>query len=186
MTKLLFIGDAKPGQANEDVKQAFSGKQFPLSVVVTNMMTITLSLPEARIRLAAQDSETVNFDSMDRLQRTASSLEQIARLNSAPRLVSIALPADTADAEPLPADEATAEPVAETEPEPEAEGEQGEAVSAAVVTVIQDDATAYIVELEGVQFSPNRGQVRADGTLTTGGLKAFEEAKAATEKQGAV
>ncbi|HAR08414.1 MAG TPA: hypothetical protein DCR98_08390, partial [Cobetia sp.] len=49
------------------------------------------------------------------------------------------------------------------------------------VTVVQDDEQAFVVELQGVRFEPNRNQVREDGTLTAGGLKAFDEAKAAAE-----
>ncbi|MCO1336069.1 hypothetical protein MO867_17195 [Microbulbifer sp. OS29] len=45
------------------------------------------------------------------------------------------------------------------------------------VTVIQDDEEGFVVELEGIQFTPARNQVREDGTLTSGGFKAFESAK---------
>ncbi|WP_445364963.1 hypothetical protein ACJJJB_11665 [Microbulbifer sp. ANSA001] len=45
------------------------------------------------------------------------------------------------------------------------------------VKVIQDDEEGFVVELEGIQFAPARNQVREDGTLTSGGLKAFESAK---------
>ena len=62
------------------------------------------------------------------------------------------------------------------------EGEAGDSQSDdPAVTIVQDDDEAFIVEVQGVRFEPLRNQVREDGTLTAGGLKAFEEAKAAAE-----
>ncbi|MCY1562899.1 hypothetical protein D9M68_1003610 [compost metagenome] len=58
-----------------------------------------------------------------------------------------------------------------------------EAAGVGVVTVIQDDEAAYIVELNGIRFEPNRNQVRADGTLTAGGVKIYEAAKARAEAE---
>lgn len=52
------------------------------------------------------------------------------------------------------------------------------------VTVIQDDDEGFVVEKEGVRFSPPRNTVRKDGTLTKAGEKAFEAAKAAAEDEG--
>lgn len=195
MTKLLTVGNTQLGKANEEVKQAFGGEQFPLSVVVSNKMTITISLPEAHIRLAPMESDLVRFDSYDRLQRAATSLEQVAMLNSASELVTLELvskgqgQADDSGADETAGDEGQGlgqQDDQQETTEPEQAGDEGEKAEG-VVTVIQDDADSFIVELDGIQFSPNRNSVRKDGTLTSGGVKAFEEAKAAAEnEQGAV
>lgn len=43
-------------------------------------------------------------------------------------------------------------------------------------TVIKDDEDAFIVSYQGVEFEVSRNQVRDDGTLTPGGMKAFKQA----------
>lgn len=183
--------------ANEAAKQAFSGSEYPLSVTVINKMTITLSLPEAGIKLSPLARATAVFQSFDRLQRAVSSLEQIAVLNSAKELVVIECEAAEdeeteaqAQADREAKEKAAAEEKAKAESEAEAERQriaeeqrkqQAEGGDTAV-TVVQDDDEAFIVEVQGVRFEPSRNQVRDDGTLTPGGVKAFEEAKAASEK----
>lgn len=184
--------------ANEAAKQAFSGSEYPLSVTVINKMTIKLSLPEAGIKLSPLASATAVFQSFDRLQRAVSSLEQIAVLNSAKELVIIECEAAEdeeaaaqAQADREAKEKAAAEEKAKAESEAEAERqriaeEQRKQQQAeggdTVATVVQDDDEAFIVEVQGVRFEPSRNQVREDGTLTPGGVKAFEEAKAASEK----
>lgn len=88
MTRLVIGRPAVGGMgANQKAKEAFSGAEFPLVVNVVNKMTITLSLPEAGIKLRPLASGVATFRDYDRLQRAVSSLEQIARLNNAAQLV---------------------------------------------------------------------------------------------------
>lgn len=44
------------------------------------------------------------------------------------------------------------------------------------VEVVQDDEEAFKVSYKGKTFEVSRNQVRKDGTLTAGGLKAYEQA----------
>ncbi|WP_062359766.1 hypothetical protein [Vreelandella aquamarina] len=167
MTRLV-IGAPVLGQdgANQKAKAAFSGAEFPLNVKVVNKMTVTLSLPEANIKLRPLASGVATFRNFDRLQRAVSSLEQIAKLNNAKALVEL----DAGETEVGAGGETSTE------------GEAGDSQSDdPAVTIVQDDDEAFIVEVQGVRFEPLRNQVREDGTLTAGGLKAFEEAKAAAE-----
>jgi len=178
MTRLV-IGAPVLGQdgANQKAKAAFSGAEFPLTVKVVNKMTVTLSLPEADIKLRPLASGVATFRNFDRLQRAVSSLEQIAKLNNAKALVE--LDAGEADGEPEPEG---GEPAGEGSGQAAGEGDTGGAQTGdPAVTIVQDDDEAFIVEVQGVRFEPLRNQVREDGTLTAGGLKAFEEAKAAAE-----
>lgn len=173
MTRLVIGAPAlgKTG-ANQQAKEAFSGAVFPLTVTVTNKMTVALSLPEAKIQLRPLARGVTTFANFDRLQRAVSSLEQIARLNDAKALVELA----TEEANPGETDgEGGGDSAGDSQPE------GGDGGGDAKVAVIQDDEEAFVVELQGVRFEPLRNQVREDGTLTAGGLKAFEEAKAAAE-----
>jgi hypothetical protein len=179
MTRLV-IGRPVVGKtgANEAAKQAFSGEKFPLTVRVVNKMTVVLSLPEAGIKLRPLASGVATFRDFDRLQRAVSSLEQIARLNNAKALVELVAGETAGEADQESGGETTGEGGGQASSESEADGNQS---GDPAVTVIQDDDEAFIVEVQGVRFEPLRNQVWEDGTLTAGGLKAFEEAKAAAE-----
>lgn len=54
--------------------------------------------------------------------------------------------------------------------------EEGKSEEAETVEVVQDDEEAYKVSYKGKTFEVNRNQVRKNGTLTAGGMKAYEQA----------
>lgn len=56
------------------------------------------------------------------------------------------------------------------------EGETQEETTQDIAQVIVDDGDDFQVIYKGVQFPIKRNQLREDGTLTNGGLKAFKEA----------
>lgn len=63
----------------------------------------------------------------------------------------------------------------------EDEGEGGDGPTGVTVADITGEDGVFTVRAnDGVEFSPAKNQVREDGTLTAGGLKAYEAAKAAT------
>lgn len=186
----MTIGQPVRGRpvANEDAKRLFRDQQFPLNVVVANRLTVVLSLPEAGIKLDPMARAITKFSDFDRLQRTVSSLEQIARLNDVPEVATLALEVASDEQEP------ESEPQGGADGTTGTEGGEGDATGAeeggagdtapakASVNIVQDDDEAFIVELDGVQFEPQRNQVRDDNSLTNGGIAAFKEAKAAAEK----
>lgn len=49
-----------------------------------------------------------------------------------------------------------------------------------VTDITGEDGVFTVRANDGVEFSPAKNQVREDGTMTAGGLKAYEAAKAAT------
>lgn len=51
-----------------------------------------------------------------------------------------------------------------------------EGVNEDTAKVVVDDGDDFQVEYKGVQFEVSRNQVRKDGTLTSGGLKAYKKA----------
>ena len=171
----LIIGAPSLGKdgANKRALEVFGNAKFPLEVSIVNKMTITLSMPEAGGTFRPLATRVATFKSFDRLQRAVSSFEQVAKLNKAASLVELV----TRDA---------GETVPEDDQANQADGAGGGSGSGDgnhAIKVLQDDEEAFIVELQGVSFEPLRNQVREDGTLTAGGLKAFEEAKAAADKK---
>lgn len=60
---------------------------------------------------------------------------------------------------------------------PEGGGSGSEPVT--VEDITGEDGVFTVQASDGVTFSPAKNQVREDGTLTSGGMKAYEEAKAA-------
>ncbi|MCZ0926456.1 hypothetical protein L0636_00955 [Halomonas janggokensis] len=170
----LIIGAPSLGKegANKRALGVFGKAAFPLAVAITNKMTITLSMPEAGGTFRPLETRTATFKNFDRLQRAVSSMEQVAKLNKVTALVELATQEDS-EAESEDADSGDSG-------DSSGGGDGGESLT---VDVVQDDEEAFIVELQGVSFEPLRNQVREDGTLTAGGLKTFEEAKAAADKK---
>lgn len=160
--KILVIGapSLSGKDANALARELFADSEYPLEVVAANSAPFNLSLPEARLGLKPLATERVVFADFSRLQRAVSSLSQIAELNKMAELVTFE--AYTG--------------------EDQEEGGSGQP-DAGAVTVIQDEGQTYVVEFNGVRFEPNRNQVRDDGTLTAGGLKAYEAAKAKAEAE---
>lgn len=192
----ITIGRPEFGRpvANQHAKRVFGGEQFPLNVKVSNRLTVALSLPEAGIKLDPMASAITKFSDFDRLQRTVSSLEQIARLNDVPEAAVLALEVEP-ESETDEGSESGAGDGAESQDGSDSQGEQGADTaegeqdaggasdpSIMTATIVQDNEEAFVVEMDGVQFEPQRNQVRDDNSLTNGGIAAFEEAKAAAGK----
>ncbi|MCY1295766.1 hypothetical protein D9M69_465920 [compost metagenome] len=168
--KILVIGapSLTGKDANALARELFADSEYPLEVIATNSAPFNLSLPEARLSLKPLATEQVAFADFSRLQRAVSSLSQIAELNKMPVLATFKVDAG----------EGQAEDEGDGGTDGGGDGGGGEQPGAVVVTVVQDDGTTYVVELNGIRFEPNRNQVRDDGTLTAGGVKAYEAAKA--------
>lgn len=163
--KILVIGapSLSGKDANALARELFADSEYPLEVIAANSAPFNLSLPEARLGLKPLATERVVFADFSRLQRAVSSLSQIAELNKMAELVTFK--AYTG------------------EDQEGGEGGGSGQSDAGAVTVIQDEGQTYVVEFNGVRFEPNRNQVRDDGTLTAGGLKAYEAAKAKAEAE---
>lgn len=163
--KILVIGapSLSGKDANALARELFADSEYPLEVIAANSAPFNLSLPEARLGLKPLATERVVFADFSRLQRAVSSLSQIAELNKMAELVTFK--AYTGEGQEGGEGGGSGQPDAEA------------------VTVIQDEGQTYVVEFNGVRFEPNRNQVRDDGTLTAGGLKAYEAAKAKAEAE---
>lgn len=69
-----------------------------------------------------------------------------------------------------------AEAPKEAPAEPAKEETPPESSDSDVATVVVDDGDDFQVVYKGVQFEINRNQIREDGTLTAGALKAYKAA----------
>lgn len=65
------------------------------------------------------------------------------------------------------------------DPEGDDGGEGDDDQPVTVTDITGEDGVFTVRASDGVEFSPAKNQVREDGTLTAGGLKAYEAAKAA-------
>lgn len=79
---------------NDLVSKSFTSKDFPLSLKVTNQVGFNLYFPEHGLALKPCHDYVncyaiINVDSIDSLQRLASSVEAIAELNKKAELVII-------------------------------------------------------------------------------------------------
>lgn len=163
---------------------ALADATFPLEVTLKNETSRALILPEVGLKLSAADKQTLTLQGDKRLRRLISNLAQIAHLVKAAPLATLTLVGDSASraapAAPPKVPAPAARPVPPTPapaPEPAAKPAPDQ------VRVIRDDDEAYVVELDGVQFEPQRNQVRDDGTLTPGGKRAFADAKKANKQR---
>jgi hypothetical protein len=72
--------------ANDQVNEFFSDAKFPLTIRLTNLFSRPISLPEADVFLKAvghKDSKAeAKIKTLDDFHRLASSIEQIAELNT--------------------------------------------------------------------------------------------------------
>jgi len=176
MTASIAIGvapDALTGQAaNDAARAAFADIYYPAEFEFCSHLPAPLVLTEIGLVMDAAAAHRVTMPGFDRLQRCVTTLAQIARSRDYRKLVTIRVlhPRETAEPEPV-------EPVAAPGAAPAAPAVPG------AVTVVQDDDEDFVVELDGVWFRPMRNQVRDDGTLTSGGRRAFESARAAAHQE---
>lgn len=172
--------------ANTLCKELFAESVYPLEAEVENLTAINLALPEARLHLKPLATASVVFPDFARLQRAVSSLRQIAELNQMADIVSISAGEQVEEPEKAPETDAEQAARLQAEAEAKAKADEEEAARLAAlqpkaVIIVQDDEKGYVVELDGIRFTPNRNQVRDDGTLTAGGVKIYETAKAEAE-----
>lgn len=149
--------------ANDACREQYSGVGFPLVLEVQSHLPYALELPEARLSLGAAATANVRFRSFGELQRLVTTISAIAKNRGSAMAITI-----RPDKPPV----AVVEPPAQAAAPAAAPPDPG----AVAVTVIRDDDEDFVVEAEGIQFRPRRNQVRDDGTLTTGGMRALEAA----------
>lgn len=163
--------DAKAKTAMEQVT-------FPLEVTLKNETGRALILPEVGLKIGAAEQQILTLESSRRFSRLVSNLAQVAHLVKVSPLATLTFAAtDSPAAKPAVKPAAKADEPSKPTPEPEP------AALADQVRVVRDDDEAFVVELDGIQFEPQRNQVREDGTLTPGGKRALAEAKAKSQQR---
>lgn len=157
MSTLSIGADMERDVISAKARDAF--RAFPVSVTLRNETARALILPEVKIKMPANSAQTIHFEDEKRMKRAVSSLAQIAHLVNASPLATL-----------------TTVNVAQPDHQNDAH-ETAYSTDNERVRVIHDDAERFVVELNGVQFEPNRNQVREDGTLTAGGRKVYASAQ---------
>ena len=108
MTKVIVIGapSLTGKDANAVIKAAFEEAQFPLTAVLISQANFNVSLPEVDLLLRPGAREEVCFGSFAVLQRTTSSLSQIADLNRLEAIVELSAQPSAQDEPEQPATDA--------------------------------------------------------------------------------
>ncbi len=192
MTKKIDIGASISSRtdASSTVENIFSAEEFPCTLNVQNHTVTRLVLPELKaLDIPGLGSIDAQFNDIGVLKRVVSSLAQISRLNHFSAMATIRLPGDLGDQ-----DAQEAEPLSETENESDAlqNGETGtptDVLGAGSATSTQDleqvQATVIeelpggvlLVAVESIKFEVKKNQLRENGTLTAGGIAAYQAAK---------
>ncbi len=192
MTKQIDIGASISSRtdASSTVENIFSAEEFPCTLNIQNHTVARLVLPELKaLDIPGLGSIDARFNDIGVLKRVVSSLAQISRLNHFSTMATIRLPGDLGDQ-----DAQETETLSETENKPDAlqSGEAGastDVLSTGVATSTQDpeQAQATVIEelpggvllvaVDGTQFEVKKNQLRENGTLTAGGITAYQAAK---------
>lgn len=153
--------------ASEEVENVFSASEFPRSLNIQNHMPTRLVLPELKaLDIAPMTSCEAHFSDIGLLKRVVSSLAQIARLNKYPELATVYALEISQVAAPVEATTTTTQ-------------DSGEIYA----QLIQElDGGYLLVAVGDVQFQIRNTQLRDDGSLTAGGVTAYETALTATNE----
>lgn len=152
--------------ASQQVAGLFQELEFPCDLEIKNLTFRDLVIPELGcFEIKAYQKKQVTFNDIGLLKRVVSSMAQIARLNSFSQIAHIGSNVDEIDTG---VDMEKAQ-LAEPATEPRSYGD---------VTVLQElDGGFLQVQVDGLTFEIRKTQLREDGSLTAGGVTAYEAAK---------
>lgn len=178
MTKKIDIGASISSRtdASSTVETIFSVGDFPCTLNIQNHTVTRLVLPELKaLDVTGLGSVSAHFNDIGLLKRVVSSLAQISRLNNFPRMATICSP----DFMENQNDHLELEVATKTAELGALEG-QKQAVQDEVITatVIEELPGGVLrVAANGIQFEVKKNQLRENGTLTAGGISAYQAAK---------
>lgn len=153
--------------ASAEVEKIFVESDFPLNLVIQNHIASRLVLPELKaLDIAPMASQEATFTDLGLLKRVVSSVAQIARLHGYTRIA-------TFYTMESPETVVSTSPQAETTTSAPADDGQVYAV-----LVEERDGGILLVAVGDVQFEIKYNQLREDGSLTAGGVTAYEAALA--------
>lgn len=180
MTKKIDIGASISSRtdASSTVETIFGAEDFPCTLNVKNHTVTRLVLPELKaLDVPGLGSVEAVFYDIGVLKRVVSSLAQISRLNRFSCIATISS-LDLLESQPEETEQAApaAAPLNETPViNKQADDEDLKA------TVIEDlPGGLLLVAVGDVRFEVKKGQVRENGTLTAGGMTAYQAAKKLT------
>lgn len=180
MSKKIDIGASISCRtdASQNVDNVFAAEDFPCCLNIQNHTVTRLILPELKaLDIPALSSVEAEFSDLGLLKRVVSSLAQISRLNNYQAMATIyAFGADLSGNEQQiqdPVEEVIA-PQADA-PALAAESSNDGETYATLIEELENGS--LLVEVDGVQFEVKKNQLRENGSLTAGGITAYQTAK---------
>lgn len=184
MTREINIGASISDRtdASQQVEVIFAEGEFPRSLSIQNHLSTRLVLPELKaLDIAPLNSSEAHFKDLGTLKRVVSSIAQIARLNSFPLVATIYALESPQEPDPVnPFTETSELQATDTQSsETTAEADSNEVYAVLVETL---ESGFIRVAVDGVQFQIKNTQLRENGSLTAGGITAYQAALAATNE----
>lgn len=187
MTKKIDIGASISSRtdASATVEYVFAAEEFPCTLTVENHAVTRLVLPELKgLDISELGSVDAHFADIGMLKRVVSSLAQIARLNRFPKLATIHVPSylevPNEPENPAPEDQDNIE---KTDVLGLGENTATQDPDEVKATLIEEQPGGILLVAVGdIQFEVKKGQLRENGTLTAGGMTAYEAAKNTTNE----
>lgn len=197
MTKKIDIGASISSRtdASSTVENVFSAGEFPCTLSVQNHTVTRLVLPELKgLDIPGMSIKEAQFNDIGVLKRVVSSLAQISRLNN---FTAIATICATEFLENQNAQESEGQTETGVTPPALQGGEEGTetdvlgAGQTSTTDNLEEVKAIVIEELPGgvlrvavgeTQFEVKKNQLRENGTLTAGGISAYQAAKNTTNE----
>ena len=180
MNKKIDIGASISSRtdASSTVENIFSAEDFPCTLNIQNHTVTRLILPELKaLDVTGLGSVDAHFNDIGLLKRVVSSLAQISRLSNFSRIATICSP-DFLETEKSPELEAAPAATTQTNEAPEDQKKEVQDDDEITATVIEElPGGVLCVAANGIQFEVKKNQLRENGTLTAGGISAYQAAK---------
>lgn len=196
MTKKIDIGASISSRtdASSTVDNVFSAGEFPCTLSVQNHTVTRLVLPELKgLDIPGMSIKEAQFNDIGVLKRVVSSLAQISRLNNFTAIATICAPEFLENQNAQESEGQTETDVTPSTLQGGEESTETDVLGAGETTPTQDlEVKATVIEeLPGgvlrvavgeTQFEVKKNQLRENGTLTAGGISAYQVAQNTTNE----
>lgn len=197
MTKKIDIGASISSRtdASSTVENVFSAGEFPCTLSVQNHTVTRLVLPELKgLDIPGMSIKEAQFNDIGVLKRVVSSLAQISRLNNFTAIATICSPEFLENQNAQESEGQTETGVTPPALQGGEEGTETDVLGAGRTSTtdnLEEVKAIVIEELPGgvllvavgeTQFEVKKNQLRENGTLTAGGISAYQAAKNTTNE----
>ena len=197
MTKKIDIGASISSRtdASSTVENVFSAGEFPCTLSVQNHTVTRLVLPELKgLDIPGMSIKEAQFNDIGVLKRVVSSLAQISRLNNFTAIATICAPEFLENQNAQESEGQTETGVTPPALQGGEEGTETDVLGAGQTSTadsLEEVKATVIEELPGgvlrvavgeTQFEVKKNQLRENGTLTAGGISAYQVAQNTTNE----